>query len=74
MVLTVDSNVDNSITGLKIGSATVNSSNYSIDGLELTIKKEYLATLAEGEKVFTILMEIANDVSVVVTVVDTTDR
>ncbi|MBR4208695.1 MAG: hypothetical protein IKQ96_00575 [Lachnospiraceae bacterium] len=42
------------VTGVKLGSGTVDSSNYTIaqDGHSVTIKKEYLATLSNGEKTF----------------------
>ena len=72
MVLTVSSNVDNEITGLKIGSTAVNEANYTIDDLELTIAKEYLSTLADGAKVFTILLDVGYPVTATVTVGDTT--
>lgn len=38
------------VTGVKLGSGTVDSSNYTIaqDGHSVTIKKEYLATLSNG--------------------------
>ena len=73
MVLTVESNVANTITGLKIGGTAVNASNYSVSGLVLTIKKEYLSTLAEGDKTFTVTLAKSPDVVSVVTVEDTTE-
>ena len=72
VVLTVSSNVDNEISGLKIGSTTVNAANYDVDDLELTIKKEYLATLAEGVKAFSVVLAKGPAVAAAVTVVDTT--
>lgn len=38
------------VTEVKNGSATINASNYTIDGSTVTIKKEYLATQTIGDK------------------------
>lgn len=72
-MLTVGSNVANSITAVKNGGTAVNASNYTIDGLKLTIKKEYLATLTEGEKTITVTLDKGAAVTCVVTIADTTE-
>jgi len=68
-VLTVTGN--DTVTSIKIGSTAVNVENYTIVGDKVTLKKEYLATLAVGDKTFKLLTG-ATTLTVVVTVEDTT--
>jgi len=68
-VLTVTGNAPVEI--IKIGTATVNPTNYTIVEGVITLKKEYLATLAIGEKIFTLIFNGATLV-VTVTISDTT--
>ena len=49
-----------------------NGSNWSLSNGTITIKKEYLATLTEGETVFTVKFTKDNDCTVKLTVEDTT--
>jgi hypothetical protein len=42
------------ISSIKLDSKTVSSKNYSLDGTTLKISKEYLATLENGDHVFTL--------------------
>jgi hypothetical protein len=49
----------------------VNASNYTNNDEVVTIKKEYLATLATGEKVFTFVTEDENNPTCTITVVET---
>lgn len=52
MVLTVTG--ASSITAVKNGGSTVNTSNYTFAGGEMTILDDYLSTLTNGEKTITI--------------------
>lgn len=58
------------VTSLKNGASVVNPSNYTVVGDELTIGKDYLKTLSEGEKTFTIISK--TDVTTVVITIQTT--
>ena len=60
---------DVDITGLKLGDTAVDSSNYTIaaGARSITIKKEYLDNLSNGDKTFKIMEGTAND-TVVVTI------
>lgn len=69
-MLTVTSNAAVTLTALKNGASTVNSTNYTFVNNVLTIKSTYLATLTDGAKTFTLDFAEANDVTVVVTVAD----
>jgi hypothetical protein len=60
------------LTALKLGGATVNTDNYTVASGTLTIKKEYLAGLAEGIKIFTIVTANGN-CTFTVTITDTTE-
>jgi len=42
------------ISSIKLDGATVSSRNYSLDGTTLTVSKDYLATLDNGDHVFTL--------------------
>lgn len=42
------------ISSIKLDGATVSSHNYALDGTTLSVKKEYLATLENGDHVFTL--------------------
>ena len=42
-------------TDIQIGGVTIGNSNFSIASGTVTIKKEYLATLSEGEKIFALI-------------------
>jgi len=53
------------ITALKNGTSNVNTANYTINGLALTITKEYLAGLANGDKTFTVVTDAGSVVSTV---------
>lgn len=52
MVLTVSASA--SVSALKFGGTAVNSDNYTVLDGALTITDDYLATLANGEKTFTV--------------------
>lgn len=68
VVLTVSAS--SAVTALKIGGTAVNSSNYTISGGELTITGDYLATLTNGEKTFTVETGDGLNATVKVTVSD----
>lgn len=70
VVLTVTAATGATLTGLKIGGVAVNASNYTYANGVLTITDGYLATLANGAKVFTIIMSSGSDLTVTVTVAD----
>jgi len=55
---------------VKNGGAVVNTANYTSSSGTLTIKKEYLATLANGDKTFTIVLSAGSDLTVAITVAD----
>ena len=42
------------VSAVKTGSVDVNATNYTIVGDKITLKKEYLSTLEDGEKTFKI--------------------
>lgn len=52
VVLTVSAS--SAVTALKIGGTAVNSDNYTVLDGALTITDDYLATLGNGEKTFTV--------------------
>lgn len=52
MALTVSAS--SSVTVLKIGGTAVNTDNYTVSGGALTITDDYIATLTNGEKTFTV--------------------
>lgn len=58
--------------GLKNNMSNVNTDNYTIaeGGGSITIKKEYLSGLADGEKTFHILLEDETDIEYLITVGD----
>lgn len=58
--------------GLKNNTFNVNTDNYTIaeGGGSITIKKEYLSGLADGEKPFHILLEDETDIEYLITVGD----
>jgi len=56
------------LSSLLIGAATVNVNNYTYVSGILTIKQEYLSGLANGDKVFTAVINSNGNVSVTVTV------
>lgn len=68
-MLTVTGN--DTLDSIKIGAATVNATNYTVASGVITLKKEYLATLGVGAKVFTLLFG-TNNLVVTVTISDTT--
>jgi hypothetical protein len=70
VVLTVTAATNATLTALKNSGATVNSSNYTYASGTLTIKKEYLTTLANGAKTFTVTMSSGDDLTVTITVAD----
>lgn len=55
-MVTVTSNTAITLTALKVGGIAVNAANYTFVNNVLTILDDYLATLANGEKTFTIVM------------------
>ena len=63
---------DGVIVGLRNNTSNVNSDNYTIaeGGGSITIKKEYLSGLADGEKTFHILLEDETDIEYLITVGD----
>jgi len=67
-LLAVTGNV--SITALRNGGATVNAANYSVAAGVLTISGQYLATLVNGVKTFTLIMSYGDNLTVTVTVDD----
>ncbi|WP_246563741.1 X2-like carbohydrate binding domain-containing protein [Paenibacillus montaniterrae] len=64
----------NTFTSMERSGTTVPSSAYELNaaGDELTLKKEYLATLAEGPHTFTFKFNAGNDAVLTVTVSDST--
>lgn len=69
-MVTVTSNAAVTLSALKNGASTVNASNYTYVANVLTITDDYLATLVNGEKVFTLDFAEADDATVTVTVAD----
>jgi len=53
------------ITALKNGTSNVNAANYTINGLVVTITKDYLTGLANGDKTFTVVTDAGSVVSTV---------
>lgn len=73
IAFTVTSTGTVDLVSLKIGAAattTVNPSNYGYSEGVLTIEGDYLATLANGVKVFTLVMSAGDNLVVTVTVGD----
>ena len=62
--------VDGEVTGLKNNISNVNPDNYVVGSGSVTIKKEYLAGLSDGEKKFRVLMADGSDIEYFVTVGD----
>lgn len=62
--------VDGEVTGLRNNTSNVNPENYMIGPGSVTIKKEYLAGLANGEKKFRVLTADGSDVEYYITVGD----
>lgn len=58
------------LSALKNGASTVNSSNYTYVENVLTISGTYLGTLVNGAKTFTLVMSDGGDMTVTVTVAD----
>lgn len=69
-MVTVTSNADVTLSALKNGASTVNVANYTFVNKVLTITDDYLATLANGAKVFTLDFAEADDATVTITVAD----
>lgn len=71
VVLTVSSS-DSAVTlsAVKNSGSVVNTANYTFVDNKLTIKKEYLTTLTNGAKTFTIVMTEGTDLTVTITVGD----
>ena len=69
--ITLNGNTLNDIT---LNGASIGAANYSYNDTiqEVTIKKEYLATLAPGAQVFTFDMSAGTDPTLTVTISDTT--
>lgn len=55
-MVTVTSNTAITLTALKVGGIAVNAANYTFVNNVLTILDDYLATLANGEKTFTLVV------------------
>jgi TP901-1 family phage major tail protein len=68
LTFTVTSNGTVDLVSLKIGSTVVNPSNYGYDANVLTIEGDYLGGLANGVKVFTLVMSAGDNLTVAVTV------
>jgi hypothetical protein len=71
VVFTVTSS-DSAVTlsAVKIGGVAVNTANYTFASGTLTLKKEYLSTLANGAKTFTLVMSAGTSSTVTITVGD----
>lgn len=59
-------------TDVQIGGETIGGTNFTIDAGIVKIKKEYLATLTTGAKVFTVVMASEAERTLTVTITDTT--
>ena len=70
-MVTVTSNVEVTLAALKVGGIAVNAANYTFVNKVLTILDDYLATLANGEKTFTLVMSAGDGDTVEETVVVT---
>ncbi|MEG1825146.1 MAG: X2-like carbohydrate binding domain-containing protein [Cloacibacillus sp.] len=57
------------LTSLKIGSTAVNAANYTFADNVLTLTGEYLATLANGDKTFNLVLN-GGSFALVITVGD----
>ena len=55
---------------VQIGGETIGAGNFTVASNVVTIKKEYLLTLSNGAKPFTILMTSEEEKTVTVTVAD----
>lgn len=51
------------IKTLKLGNATISTSNWKVSGNQLTIYKAYLNTLANGNYTINIVMSAGNNLS-----------
>jgi len=64
----------NTLSDITRAGSSVGGSNYSVSGNNVTLKKEYLATLGTGEHVFTFDMSAGTDPTLTVTISDTTPQ
>jgi hypothetical protein len=62
----------NTLGDIKRNGVSIGASNYSANAATVTIKKEYLATLAAGAHVFTFEMNAGTDPTLTVTISDST--
>jgi len=63
----------NTLTSVKNGATTLTSgTNYTVSGSTVTIKKEYLATLAEGTASLTFTFSAGVSRTIAITIIDTT--
>ena len=70
VVFVIDPEGEATLTALKIGETVVDVANYTyVDGT-LTITDDYLATLDNGDVVFTAAMSAYNDIDLTITVAD----
>ncbi len=60
----------NAVSNVKNGSAIVNVDNYTVADGKVIFKKEYLATLANGDKKITVVMASGDSLSVIITITD----
>ena len=76
-MLTATSGTGATVSKLFLGDTEVSKgsggANWSLSEGTITIKKTYLATLEEGDAVFTVKFTKDNDVNVTITIEDTTE-
>lgn len=68
VVLTVSSTVPNSVESVEVNGSTLATENYTVDGLEVTIKTTYLAVQTNAAYVYTIQLAQGDDVTSTITV------
>ena len=76
LAITATSGTGGTVSKLYKGETEVpknNGSNWSLSNGTITIKKEYLASLTEGETVFTVTFTKDNSCTLTITIEDTTE-
>lgn len=70
VVFVIDPEGETTLSALKIGTNIVDAANYTYADGTLTVKGTYLATLTNGDVVFTADMSAYNDLALTITVAD----